>query len=165
MGRSVSTPTHATLIAYADFHGEECETCNGSGKDGTCESCDRPHDCEDCGGSGWIEAITEFDWDVIEPYQDFLKEMFPSLSPCDEWLGREDHAVMENNLAYFGVSEYCGTVAYWAVPKEDDYNAGLTALAERWLDNISAKFHGAFGTMSRIGVMSNGEAVYQRHGG
>lgn len=165
MGRSVSTPSKAHFTAYEDFHNEECEHCNGTGKDGSCETCDREHDCEECSGTGWIEAIHEFKWDVIEPYQERLKELFPSLTECDEWIGREDHAVMENNLAYFGVSEYCGTVAYWAVPKEDDYyNPGLVGLASRWLDSVANKFHNAFGSMQRIGVMSNGCAVYQRTG-
>lgn len=58
------------------------------------------------------------DW---EDWLDNLKEVltckFKSLRQCDRWLDREGHAILENGHAYIGVSEYCGMVCLWCVPK------------------------------------------------
>jgi hypothetical protein len=99
-------------------------------------------------------------WELmIECKQDRAREMWPSLRPCKEWLGCEDRAFAENRLAYIGVSEYCGVMAFWIVPKE-----GAGALGEHWAAQVSERFCKEFGTMAKVGHMSNGCGVYRKVG-
>ena len=90
-----------------------------------------------------------------------VKDLFPSMEDCEEWLDREDLAIAENQLAYFGVSEYCGSAAVWIVAKED-YYGNENPLAEAWVKKIAKKFNANFGEYNRVGVFSNGEAVYEK---
>lgn len=128
MGRSVSVPHYATVVAYQIFE---------------------PNDQDD-----------EREWDeYLYDLRERCISVWPSLSVCDEWLGREDHAILENQLAYIGVSEYCGLVAIWARPRYDGDN---DALGENWTHTIAPKFHAMFGELRRLGTMSNGVSVYKR---
>jgi hypothetical protein len=99
---------------------------------------------------------------LVDDFRDHLRYLFPSVVSADSWIGREDHVVAENGLAQFGISEYCGLVAYWIVPKEDPYDGRLDGIAKRWIDSIEPKFTRAFGEYRKTGSMSNGEGVYQR---
>lgn len=155
MARSVSTPTNAYATAYLN----------------------RPHIA-----AGDSEPDDSFF--AEEGWEDFLLDLrqvldgsagapggkgFPSLSECDEWLDREDHAIMENRHAYVTVSEYCGLVAVCLVPKEESafgYDSSRLALAEAWTRNNSDRFekllHGAFPDSALIsqGRASNGEQFF-----
>ncbi len=56
-----------------------------------------------------VDGDPDWEWDyAIEDFQSQILEAFPSTCASTEWIGRENHAVAENNFAYFGVSEYCG---------------------------------------------------------
>jgi hypothetical protein len=155
MGRSVSYPAGA-IVAFNDVETLYfCSSCAlGGQEEGTCELCDGP-----------LEIDEEHpDWDEeVYQYHERIKEIFPSFEPCDKWLDREDHAIAENSFAYFGISEYCGLVAIWLVRKElnvfDPLNYGL---ADRWLAQVEKKFLATFGTLRKLGSMSNGEGVYER---
>jgi hypothetical protein len=122
-------------------------------------------------------AIVAFDhWDEEPDEQGFndwswmetglrarIKEIFPGFEPCDKWIGREDHAIAENSFAYFGISEYCGLVALWLVRKELDWDSSANeAMQDRWLAQVEKKFLATFGTLRKLGSMSNGEGVYER---
>jgi hypothetical protein len=138
MGRSVSTPANAYLVAYCDWFNPTDEEGNPENRE-----------------------PENYDWDdYVEGVVEYAKELWPSLSSCGDrvWLGREDRALLENNLVYLGVSEYCGLAAVWVVPKDGDYEH----LATRWCNQISAKFDKAFASLRKLGTMSNGEGVYQR---
>lgn len=118
-----------------------------------------------------FEDSFEFDM-AVEGLQSALCAAFPSVSECDEWVGREDRAVAENKYAYFGVSEYCGLVAVWCAAKEPGYysNAGFEGLRDRWIEQIGAKFskvaRGSFGqALVQVGRFSNGEAFFQAAAG
>jgi hypothetical protein len=87
------------------------------------------------------------------------KELFPSMEPCNQWLGREDLAILENQLAYIGISEYCGIVAIWLLPKDD---IEYTGLAEGWCEKAVPKFDSAFSEYRRIGTASNGESFFEK---
>lgn len=130
MGRSVSYPSGAAQVVYAD--------------------------------ASDIEDSDDFSWHV-ESLQEAGKLLFKSMSDCDDWVGREDRAVLENRLARIGVSEYCGLVAVWALPKTDDYGND-NPLAIRWAETINlAPLAECFGRrLTRLGTFSNGEGVYQR---
>ena len=101
----------------------------------------------------------------MDDFAEAICKAFPSTSPCDEWVGREDHAVAENSFAYFGVSEYCGLVSMWVTPKDDD-DAINTGLRDKWIESIGPKFakvaRNSFGqSLVQVGRFSNGEAFFQ----
>lgn len=138
MGRSVSYPRGA-LVAFTEFDGvQECGECDGSGE----------------------VRMDGYDWDdFCEDLTYRARSLFASLSPADRWIGREDRVLASNSLAHFGVSEYCGSVAVWLVPREDVGGSG-EALARQWIAGVARRFENEFATMHRLGVMSNGVAVY-----
>jgi hypothetical protein len=107
-----------------------------------------------------FDGQDEMDWDLfIDDIKDSALWAFPKMSYCDHWAGREDHAILENQLAYLGVSEYCGLVAVWLVPKLDGYS---DSLAVHWCNQQAPRLQKLFGTLNKIGTFSNGEAVFER---
>jgi hypothetical protein len=127
MARSVSTPSNAAQVAYASFSSED-----------------------------EYAAQDDFD-DAIAYLQEMAHAKYPSLSPSDRWLHREDHVVMENRRACITVSEYCGLVAVAVVPLDPD-----NALDVRWASQIDIRFLAeCFGPrlISR-GRFSNGEQMF-----
>lgn len=134
MGRSVSIPHRAIAVCYLDI-------------------------------SGYDEFDFESDIESdIEYYQDSIKSLWKSFEPCDEWLDREDRAILENELAYVGVSTYCGLMSLWLVPKEDEYGyyPQNDNLAVAFCNRIAEKFERTFSQFNKIGTFSNGEAVFER---
>jgi hypothetical protein len=130
MGRSVSHPSAARVVTYLNL------------------------DLDENDDADWVFE------NLIDGFRDTLNSMFPSVKTADDWIGREDHVVAENRLARFGISEYCGLVAYWIVPTgEDD---GREAMSWNWIDGIASKFIDAFGNLRKTGSMSNGEGVFQK---
>ena len=106
------------------------------------------------------EEIDEFVWDMyVDDFRQEVKRLFPSTYQTDDWIGREDHVLMENGHAQFGMSEYCGMVSYWMVPKEDAYGY-VSPLAEHWVDQAGTRFSRAFGTLQKVGTFSNGGGIY-----
>jgi hypothetical protein len=120
-------------------------------------------DCTICNGSGVLDWDgTDFDM-LIEDFRDHLRHMFPSVVSADDWIDREDHVLAENKLARFGMSEYCGLVSYWVVPSmPDPRTTNHDAFADRWIASIADKFVAAFGELTKVGSLSNGEGVYRR---
>lgn len=155
MGRSVSYPRGA-LVAFTEFDWvQECGECDGFGTD------ELGAECLDCHGSGTIQ-MDGYDWDAFcDDLTYRARSLFASLSPDDRWIGREDRVLASNGFAHFGVSEYCGSVAVWLVPREDVGGSG-EVLARNWINGVARRFENEFSTMYRLGVMSNGEAVYRR---
>lgn len=142
MGRSVSYPHNATVVTYKHIEVSD------------------DYDAE--------QGQEAFD-SMLEDLQEYAPTLWPSLRTCDKWLDREDHAVLENDLAYIGISEYCGIVALWIVPKTDEYensgyaeSASKAQLCDHWVDQIKNKFVETFGTLHKVATFSNGEAVYRR---
>ena len=101
-------------------------------------------------------------------FQEFLDDVlfkatkrWPSLYPCEEWLGNEDKALLENSHCYIGISTYCGLASIWLVPKEYP-KTDSDALALAWCESISENFHKTFGEFQKIGTASNGESFFQK---
>jgi hypothetical protein len=113
------------------------------------------------------EGYSEWDW-VVEDIVYRARKVFPSMRDCDQWLGSEDHAILENQFAYLGISEYCGLVSIWMVLKDTaEYTASYSlvlGLAEHWASQVENKFYKTFGTLTKVGTFSNGEAVFKRKG-
>lgn len=154
MGRSVSCPTRAVHRVYIDI------SWMGQTED-------------DYGNEYWDDDLSRMDWDDhIASLQTALSERYKSVGEADEWLDREDHAIAENRHAYFGVSEYCGLLCVWVVPK-DGYRYYThdpePAFAQRWVESIGKSFEsivadvfGTGNTLRKLGTFSNGESVYER---
>ena len=114
----------------------------------------------------WYPEPDQDDWQwFVEDLQAQVGELWPSFTECDEWVGREDHAVMENDLGYIGISEYCGLCSIWFAPKPNSYEYSDTHnradLARGFAARIGKKFQASFGTLELLGRFSNGEAIFQ----
>ena len=109
--------------------------------------------------------------ELAENLIDLLTENFKSLyNNSNQWLGREDLILVSNKLAYIGISEYCGLLCIWFVPRDDKENFH-TVLGNTWLQSIHNKaqkllsdYFGEKNTLMRIGAFSNGETIYERKG-
>lgn len=141
MGRSVSYPSGA-VTAFTTFEVEDDE-------------------------GNELDLQFEFEWlcgDLIER----AAAAFPSLVPYDAWRGREDRILMRNKFADFGVSVYGGLVAIWIAERadvaywDDEWRTTRSSRAQHWLRQIAPRFDALFGTLNRLGHMSNGEGVYHR---
>jgi len=142
MGRSVSTPTAAEVIAYAHI---------------------------DSDGDADLDQ-RNWDDDMVN-LGDTLRAAFPSLRKADRWLSNEDHVILENQLAAVTVSEYCGLVAVCLVPDKYEYGCQVNdaPLSVQWIENVEARFRRivaqVFGIeLQRMGTMSNGESIFKRIG-
>jgi hypothetical protein len=109
-----------------------------------------------------FEDEFDFEW-FTDDLKARSRTMFLSLYECDKWRGREDHILMRNAYADFGISEYCGLAAIWIAERCDGayYDYLRESRAAHWLTQIRARFLRTFGTLILDGYMSNGEAVYR----
>ena len=173
MGRSVSTPNNTALVEYLHLTQERywCPECGNTFDDPARveQACGHIHPaCPHCGDTHYQEQDGQllFD-DFNENLKTLLAEAFPSLTPDEKWLGKEDQALLSNSYAYFGWSEYCGLVAVWVSAKEPDYRASSAweAMRDRWVKSIEKRFAKtvgkAWGTpLTKLGTFSNGESVF-----
>lgn len=112
-----------------------------------------------------VEIEDQWDWDdLVDDFRHEVGRLFPSTYADDRWLGREDHVLVSNAFAHFGLSEYCGMVAYWVVPR-DDLDGSAAALAQGWCNRIAPRFEAHFGDLVKVGNFSNGGGVYARRDG
>jgi hypothetical protein len=150
MGRSVSRPSNATAVAYRSFEAED--------------EFDAEFEFEYL--IDWVRETAKEAWpSMIDWVRETAKEAWPSMVECDEWVGREDHAILSNDLAYIGLSEYCGLVSIWLVDREDRYDGydqGESNLCKPWCAQIERKFLKLFSEYQKIGTASNGESFYER---
>ena len=101
----------------------------------------------------------EFLWDeAISDVVSRLSEIWPSFEADSGWNNRETRIVASNGHAIVGVSEYCGLTSISIAVNE---SSECPELSEAWINRISEKFEETFGSLRRIGVFSNGEAVYE----
>lgn len=108
------------------------------------------------------DNVEDFESEVIDPLRYALKKAFPSLHDDNEWLDREDHVILRNRLGLFGISEYCGLLAIWIVPADEDSNlsAPWCARAEAKLGAVVADVFGQ--RLRRVATASNGEVFFER---
>jgi len=148
MGRGVMTATDAVHVVYFPI-------TIGSG-------CD-DEDCCDSDFSYW-------EWDeFIEDLWEIIKDRYPSFFDCDKWDGREEHRILENDYARIVVCEYMGCVSVSLAIREDaDHWPYAYGLADHWCRQIAGNFQklldAHFGTIAKLGTMSNGVSVFQKVG-
>src|SRR5690606_4702040 len=143
MARSVSYATGSAWVLYAaPGHDDdrECPDCEGEGRGGVNTTDGGPDDdCSTCSGEGTIydEDLARIYWDdFVGNLRAEFEAAFPSLYEADEWVGREDYAILQTGHAYIGLSEYCGLVSLWCLPKDERYRYEPTPLAVRWCESI-----------------------------
>lgn len=173
MGRSVSTPSNAEIICYRILETlflYQCKHCKHYQEAGNGE----PNTCEECGAGEFIEHVDEdaMRWEfeaLTDDIREQAKQFWPSMRKCDEWIGREDHAILENDFAYMGLSEYCSLVAIWVASKADDLEGSwysdqrmLAPLARTWINRIEPRFKKLFGQLRKVATASNGETFFER---
>lgn len=162
MGRSVSTPSRTIAVCYRD-----------QSTFGMCDVLDDEGDS--IPETEQVFDQDQYDSDWIDFKDDLIAQAmkaWPSLKECDKWLGRgnsEDHAILENDYAYIGVSEYCGLAAVWLVAKDIaheeqyyGYDASKYNFAVHWCNQITPKFNKLFAELSKYATASNGEAFYTK---
>lgn len=110
-----------------------------------------------------------YDWhDMICSVTAELRARYPSLAEAeDKWVPypyRENRIVLENDHVQISVSEYrdCGAFSVFINPQNEEY----TNLADGWLgqcwDGIRKTILANVAGLRRIGIFSNGEAVYEK---
>lgn len=104
------------------------------------------------------EEYIHYDEFVMD-LQERIEALFPSMSSGNVWIENEVNLIAENYHGYVTISEYCGLVALCLVPQE---NAESPALAESWCRRVADKFENEFGTLTRLGTMSNGVGVFAK---
>lgn len=114
-----------------------------------------------------VDFEEEWEWNnFVSEIRYILKNKFKSLYKTDRWVGREDHVILENEIAEISISEYCGLVAICLAPRDDPRELGFQPLCENWCYQISNNFHKilgeAFDGLCMIGRFSNGEAIFER---
>lgn len=183
MGRSVSVPSNARHVSYQHCHipryycGECADTFDEAsrrellpGENGFASEEDEQSDtscCPHCGAGDddyYEQDQSEEFGDYLDHLTSCLREAYPSLSKDEIWLSNEDHALLSNDYAYFGVSEYCDLVAVWCAPKE--LEADAVGRQEGWLNQIETTFDKVvsrvFGEdLCKMGTMSNGVGVFR----
>lgn len=121
------------------------------------------------GETGESFGTMQEDWeDFVEGLRWQLESKFKSLTRCDKWLDREDHAILENDHANIGISEYCGTVCLWCVPKQwDGYRPDNQQIHDWWccqvegtVGKLLAKAYPDI-LMESLGCASNGEQFFR----
>lgn len=110
------------------------------------------------------DSFDDFQYMINETREALTKAM-PSVTNEDRWLHAEDHAIAANHHAYFGVSEYCGLVSCWVVPRDSEHEG----LRDKWIDSIEKKFlqvvENVWGQRYTMwGRASNGEAFFNKAG-
>ena len=150
MGRSVMTAIDAIHVVYFPI-------TIGSG----CDEIDQ--DDSDFGYWEWDEFIDDL--------QEMITVAYPSFLRCDRWDGREEHRILENDLARIVVCEYMGLVSVSLVAADwyGSYLPCLGGLADHWCRQISSNFQklmdANFTTLNKQGTMSNGVSVFMKRGG
>lgn len=110
-----------------------------------------------------VEVEDQWEWDdYVEDIRSEILSAYPSSYEHDGWRDREDHIIARNTYVDFGVSEYGGLVSIWAALRDDVQHPDL---AETWLRCITPGFERRFGSLRKVGSMSNGGGVYVRKDG
>lgn len=151
MGRSVGTHPHSLVTVFIDV---DTPTVDADGEE-----------LSEYAYADYHQSDLEFMRDDI---QDMLSKRWPSFHPVQESEGREGLTILKNEHAKVVVYDYFGIVSVNLVPREDSYTFDeYPALAEAWCKSVSNNFTGFFkkhwsNVLTRVGVFSNGEAVYTR---
>jgi len=146
-------------MIWVDVYGDHSKRCPVRFE----EEGEHESDPDDYPHEGWDYDSDSFQMD-LEAVADYMKELWPSLYDADKWPHNEVHVFLENSLAEFSVSEYCGMVSLCIAVSDAAIDSGQEGLAKAWIARIEGKFLEKFSTLHKLGTFSNGESVYKRKG-
>lgn len=112
--------------------------------------------CEDF-SNGWTydEIESDFIWEETKRHLiSGIQTRFKCFRPCDKWVDREAHAIMESELFYIAVEDNQWSVAVKLIQKEDAYYdiSGLQKRHyQRYLDAIRDVLFERFPTLGTYG--------------
>lgn len=172
MGRSVMTLSGAEAIAYSTFEPDASfysDLYDDDKADGLIE---QDADFDDYMASKWEDDAAGVWAEEIDNVAEAIFTTWPSLKNVvaeDEWIGSELRVIARNKHSIVTISEYSGVVAlclganydrseFWADPSE------LAGIGKAWRQRIAERFEREFGSLSKLGTMSNGGSVYQERG-
>lgn len=102
----------------------------------------------------WEYSDADTEWwegDVIETLTEDLMDRFPSFTPCDKWITRERHAVLENKLFYIALEDNEWAMAVELIQKEGVYDDSIVPLQKRhhqyYLQGIKMALFAQFETL------------------
>lgn len=107
----------------------------------------------------YMDDQMEFDM-YLEDLINQLMNKLPSLYKSDEWLGRENKVLLENDLCYIGCSTYGNLMSLWVVVKYDYANIAFSWVYTNLSDTICS-----MGDLQKEGTMSNGVSIYTKKAG
>ena len=105
--------------------------------------------------------------DILDNIRGVIREHYPSFRLVSRWEGRELRVILENDLAFVTVSDYCGMIAVCLVPSAQghSYADSTENFAESWCRRISnnwcERLNKAFNGLRKLGTFSNGECVFE----
>ena len=107
------------------------------------------------------EDDAQFFWeDFVEDIKQQIVEKFPKFTPCDRWMDREDHIVLESRFAEVSVSEYNGIVAVCLAPQEPDSGMAIAwCQRAKFEEHLQASFKHC--ALIGMGTFSNGEQAFR----
>lgn len=171
MGRSVMTLAGAEAIAYSEFQPDESFYSDLYDDDKADGLIAEDADFDEYMASKWEDDAAEVWAEEIDNVAEALFSTWPSLKNVvaeDEWIWDqpEIRVIARNKHSIVTISEYNGVVAlclgadydrseFWADPSE------LAGIGKAWRQKISERFEREFGSLSKVGTMSNGGSVYQ----
>lgn len=106
-----------------------------------------------------------FEWEnLLCDLSAAISGRYPSFRPAAGWRDREGRIILRSRTCSVVVGEYCGCLSVSLVVDDD---GEYRALSHSWAGQISRNWQRLVEStlpnpMWRVGVMSNGEAVYQR---
>lgn len=85
----------------------------------------------------WEFSDQDTEWwegDVLEALSEAIRRRFPSFGPCDKWLNRERHALLENRLFYIAIEDNQWAMAVELIQKEEPWG-------DPWMENFQKRFY------------------------
>ena len=89
-------------------------------------------------GGDWHFDELESRWnyeEAIDWFKSSFKRRFKSFAECDEWIDREQKAILENDLFYIAVQDNQWSTAVMLIEKEDPWDNCRTGLKAKQYQN------------------------------
>jgi hypothetical protein len=94
--------------------------------------------------------------EMVSELRDSISDMFPSFAFADSWIGREEHAILENGLGQIVLCEYMGLCSLSFVPTGEREGLSL-----KFAEQIKPKIEKQYARLRFVARFSNGEAMYE----
>lgn len=122
----------------------------------------------------WEYSDVDTEWweeDVLEEFKSSIRKKFPSFVPCDKWVEREKHAILQNQLFYIALEDNEWSLAVELLQRDegwgDDWRQNLQKRHfQRYLDGIRDSLFEQFESLGiRTGAWTSGTIHRPQEGG